>query len=94
MFSSSKSPKSSFLSKHGNTLVVIIAVLFFVVTLDQSADLAGNVLAMVGLPTEVKQVHDNEGNTCRHVPMLLTVTGGIVLGLLTVATLNWWVKSK
>jgi hypothetical protein len=94
MFSSSKSARSSFLSKHGYALVVIIAVLFVVVTLDQSADLAGNVLAMVGLPTEIKQVHDNEGNTCRHVPMLLTVVGGILLGLLTVAALNYWTKSK
>jgi hypothetical protein len=85
MFSS-----KSFGSKKGNTLAVIVAVLFVVVTLPATWKLVGDTLAMVGLPTEVKEVTDSEGNTCQNIPVLLTVVHALVLGLLTVVVLNWW----
>ena len=76
MFSSSS---KSFGSKKGNTLAVVVAVLFIVVTLPATWKLVGNTLAMVGLPTEVKEVTDNEGNTCQNIPMLLNVVHALVL---------------
>lgn len=85
MFSS-----KSFGSKKGNTLAVIVAVLFVLVTLPATWKLVGDTLAMVGLPTEVKEVTDSEGNTCQNIPVLLTVVHALVLGLLTVVVLNWW----
>uniref|UniRef100_A0A6C0I5P0 Uncharacterized protein n=1 Tax=viral metagenome TaxID=1070528 RepID=A0A6C0I5P0_9ZZZZ len=85
MFSS-----KSFGSKKGNTLAVIVAVLFVLVTLPVTWKLVGDTLAMVGLPTEVKEVTDNEGNTCQNIPFLLTVVHALVLGLLTVVVLNWY----
>ena len=85
MFSS-----KSFGSKKGNTLAVVVAVLFVLVTLPATWKLVGDTLAMVGLPTEVKEVTDNEGNTCQNIPVLLTVVHALVLGLLTVVVLNWW----
>jgi hypothetical protein len=91
MFSSSS---KSFGSKKGNTLAVIVAVLFIVVTLPATWKLVGNTLSMVGLPTEVKEVTDNEGNTCQNIPMLLNVVHALVLGLLTVVVLNWWAGRK
>jgi hypothetical protein len=90
MFSSSK----SFGSKKGNTLAVIVAVLFVLVTLPATWKLVGNTLAMIGLPTEVKEVTDSEGNTCQSIPMLLNVVHALVLGLLTVVVLNWWTGRK
>lgn len=90
MFSSSKSPKS----KHDTTLAIVVAVLFVIVTLPATWKLVGNTLAMVGLPTEVKEVTDSEGNTCQNVPMLLTLVHAIVLGLLTVCVLKWWTSRK
>lgn len=90
MFSSSK----SFGSKKGNTLAVVVAVLFIIVTLPATWKLVGNTLAMVGLPTEVIEVTDSEGNTCQNIPMLLNVVHGVVLGLLTVVVLNWWSNRK
>lgn len=89
MFSS-----KSFGSKKGNTLAVIVAVLFIIVTLPATWKLVGNTLAMVGLPTEVKEVTDSEGNTCQNIPMLLNVVHALVLGLLTVVVLNWWTSRK
>ena len=91
MFSSSG---KSFSSKNGNTLAVVVAVLFVIVTLPATWKLVGNTLAMVGLPTEVKEVTDSEGNTCQNIPMLLTVVHALVLGLLTVVVLNWWTSRK
>ena len=90
MFSSSKSP----MSKNGNTIALVVAVLFVVVTLPATWKLVGNTLAMVGLPTEVKEVTDAEGNTCQNVPMLLSLVHAVVLGLLTVVVLNWWTSRK
>lgn len=90
MFSSSKSP----MSKNGNTIALVVAVLFVVVTLPATWKLVGNTLAMVGLPTEVKEVTDAEGNTCQNVPMLLSLIHAVVLGLLTVVVLNWWTSRK
>lgn len=77
-------------SKKGNTLAIVVAVLFVVITLPATWKLVGNTLAMVGLPTEVKEVTDSEGNTCQSIPMLLNVVHALVLGLLTVVVLNWW----
>jgi hypothetical protein len=91
MFSSSG---KSFGSKNGNTLAIIVAVLFIIVTLPVTWTLVGNTLAMVGLPTEVKEVTDSEGNTCQNIPMLLNVVHALVLGLLTVVVLNWWTSRK
>lgn len=91
MFSSSS---KSFGSKKANTLAVIVAVLFIVVTLPATWKLVGNTLAMVGLPTEVKEVTDSEGNTCQNIPMLLNLVHALVLGLLTVVVLNWWSSRK
>jgi hypothetical protein len=93
MFSSSISSKS-FGSKKGNSLAVIIAILFVIVTLPATWKLVGDTLAMVGLPTEVKEVTDSEGNTCQNIPVLLTVVHAIVLALLTVIVLNWWTNRK
>ena len=90
MFSSNK----SFGSKKGNTLAVVVAVLFIVVTLPATWNLVGNTLSMVGLPTEVKEVTDSEGNTCQNIPMLLNIIHAIVLGLLTVVVLKWWTSRK
>ena len=90
MFSSSK----SFSSKKGNTLTVVVAVLFILVTLPATWKLVGNTLAMIGLPTEVKEVTDSEGNTCQNIPMLLNIVHALVLGLLTVVVLNWWTSRK
>lgn len=84
----------SFSSKKGNTLAVVVAVLFVIVTLPATWKLVGNTLAMVGLPTEVKEVTDSEGNTCQNIPMLLNVVHALVLGLLTVVVLNWWTSRK
>ena len=84
----------SFDSKKGNTLAVVVAVLFVIVTLPVTWKLVGNTLAMVGLPTEVKEVTDSEGDTCQNIPMLLTVVHALVLGLLTVVVLNWWTSRK
>lgn len=81
-------------SKKGNTLAIIVAVLFVVVTLPATWKLVGNTLAMVGLPTEVKEVTDSEGNTCQSIPMLLNVVHALVLGLLTVVVLNWWTSRR
>ena len=89
MFSS-----KSFGSQKGNSLAVIVAVLFIVVTLPATWKLVGNTLGMVGLPTEVKEVTDAEVNTCQHVPLLLNVVHALVLGLLTVVVLNWWSSRK
>ena len=91
MFSSSG---KSFGSKKGNTLAVVVAVLFVIVTLPATWKLVGNTLAMVGLPTEVKEVTDSEGNTCQNIPMLLNIVHALVLGLLTVVVLNWWTSRK
>jgi hypothetical protein len=85
MFSS-----KSISSKKGNTLAIVVAILFIVITLPATWKLVGNTLAMVGLPTEVKEVTDSEGNTCQSIPMLLNVVHALVLGLLTVVVLNWW----
>ena len=84
----SKSSKS----KKANTLALVVAVLFVIVTLPATWKLVGNTLAMVGLPTEVKEVTDSEGNTCQNIPMLLNLVHAIVIGLLTVVVLNWWTK--
>ncbi len=84
----------SYSSKKGNTLAVVVAVLFVIVTLPATWKLVGNTLAMVGLPTEVKEVTDSEGNTCQSIPMLLNVVHALVLGLLTVVVLNWWSSRK
>jgi hypothetical protein len=89
-FSSPKSKSSS----HDNNLTIIVAVLFLIVTLPAVWKLVGNTLAMVGLPTEVKEVTDYEGNTCQHVPMLLNVIHALVLGLLTVCVMKWWTGRK
>jgi len=91
MFSSSS---KSFGSKNGNTLAIVVAVLFIIVTLPATWKLVGNTLAMVGLPTEVKEVTDSEGNTCQNIPMLLNVVHALVIGLLTVVVLNWWTSRK
>ena len=91
---SSKSKSKSLGSKNANTLAVVVAVLFLVVTLPATWKLVGNTLAIVGLPTEVKEVTDSEGNTCQNIPMLLNVVHAVVLGLLTVVVLNWWTSSK
>lgn len=90
MFSSKSSPKK----QHDTNLAVIVAVLFVIVTLPATWKLVGNTLAMVGLPTDVKEVTDAEGNTCQNVPMLLNVIHAVVLGLLTVCVLNWWTSRK
>jgi hypothetical protein len=90
MFSSSKSP----MSKNGNTIALVVAVLFVVVTLPATWKLVGNTLAMVGLPTEVKEVTDAEGNTCQNVPMLLSLVHALVLGFLTVVVLNYLASRK
>ncbi len=90
MFSSSKSP----MSKNGNTIALVVAVLFVVVTLPATWKLVGNTLAMVGLPTEVKEVTDDEGNTCQNVPMLLSLVHALVLGFLTVVVLNYLASRK
>jgi hypothetical protein len=87
------SPKSKSSSRDTN-LTIIVAVLFLIVTLPAVWKLVGNTLAMVGLPTEVKEVTDSEGNTCQHVPMLLNVIHALVLGLLTVCVLKWWSGRK
>lgn len=86
MFSSS----NSLGSKKGNTLAVIVAILFVIITLPATWKLVGDTLAMVGLPTEVKEVTDSEGNTCQNIPILLTVVHALVLALLTVVVLNWY----
>ena len=91
MFSSSS---KSFGSKNGNTLAIVVAVLFIIVTLPATWKLVGNTLAMVGLPTEVKEVTDSEGNTCQNIPILLNVVHALVIGLLTVVVLNWWTSRK
>ena len=91
MFSSSS---KSFGSKNGNTLAIVVAVLFIIVTLPATWKLVGNTLAMVGLPTEVKEVTDSEGNTCQNIPLLLNVVHALVIGLLTVVVLNWWTSRK
>jgi len=75
-----------------NTLAVVIAVLFVVVTLPATWKLVGNTLAMVGLPTEVKEVNDSEGNTCQQVPMLLVLVHAVVLALLAICIAQWWSK--
>jgi hypothetical protein len=90
MFSSSKSVGS----KKGNTLAVVVAVLFVLITLPAAWKLVGNTLAMIGLPTEVKEVTDSEGNTCQNIPMLLNIVHALVLGLLTVVVLNWYTSRK
>jgi hypothetical protein len=94
MFSTiSKSSKSSKSSSNTN-LTIIVAVLFLLVTLPAVWNLVGNTLAMAGLPTEVKEVTDSEGNTCQHIPMLLNIVHALVLGLLTVCVLKWWSGRK
>ncbi len=90
MFSSSKSP----MSKNGNTIAFVVSVLFIFVTLPATWKLVGNTLAMVGLPTEVKEVTDAEGNTCQNVPMLLSLVHALVLGFLTVIILNYIASRK
>ena len=90
MFSSSKSP----MSKNGNTIAFVVSVLFIFVTLPATWKLVGNTLAMVGLPTEVKEVTDAEGNTCQNVPMLLSLVHALVLGFLTVVVLNYLASRK
>jgi branched-subunit amino acid transport protein len=91
MFSSKS---KSYGSKNANTLAVVVAVLFIVVTLPVTWKLVGNTLSMVGLPTEVKEVTDSEGNTCQNIPMLLNLVHAVVLALLTVIVLNWWTSRK
>jgi len=86
---STKSPK---VKLDTNTLAVVIAVLFVVVTLPATWKLVGNTLAMVGLPTEVKEVNDAEGNTCQNVPMLLVLIHAVVLALLAIWAVQWWSK--
>jgi hypothetical protein len=94
MFSTiSKSSKSSKSSRNTN-LTIIVAVLFLLVTLPAVWKAVGNTLAMVGLPTEVTEVTDSEGNTCQNIPMLLNIVHALVLGLLTVCVLNWWSSRK
>jgi len=75
-----------------NTLAVVIAVLFVIVTLPATWKLVGNTLAMVGLPTEVKEVNDSEGNTCQQVPMLLVLVHAVVLALLAIYVAQLWSK--
>ncbi len=87
------SPKSKSSSRDTN-LTIIVALLFLIVTLPAVWKLVGNTLAMIGLPTEVKEVTDNEGNTCQNIPMLLNVIHALVLGLLTVCVLKWWSDRK
>jgi hypothetical protein len=82
------------MSKNGNTIALVVAVLFVVVTLPATWKLVGNTLAMVGLPTEVKEVTDDEGNTCQNVPMLLSLVHALVLGFLTVVVLNYLASRK
>jgi hypothetical protein len=82
------------MSKNGNTIALVVAVLFVVVTLPATWKLVGNTLAMVGLPTEVKEVTDAEGNTCQNVPMLLSLVHALVLGFLTVVVLNYLASRK
>jgi hypothetical protein len=85
----------SFGSKQSNTLLTLtVAFLFVIVTLPATWKLVGNTLAMIGLPTEVKEVTDSEGNTCQNVPMLLNLIHAILLGLLTGVVLNWYSKNK
>ena len=86
---STKSPK---VKLDTNTLAVVIAVLFVVVTLPATWKLVGNTLAMVGLPTEVKEVNDSEGNTCQQVPMLLVLIHAVVLAMLAIWVAQWWSK--
>ena len=87
------SPKSKSSSRDTN-LTITVALLFLIVTLPAVWKLVGNTLAMIGLPTEVKEVTDNEGNTCQNIPMLLNVIHALVLGLLTVCVLKWWSDRK
>lgn len=91
MFSSTKSysPKMNI---DNRTLAVVVAVLFVILTLPVTWKLVGNLLSMVGLPTEVKEVNDSEGNTLQQVPMVLVLIHALVLSLLTVMVLNWWSK--
>jgi hypothetical protein len=84
---STKSPK---VKLDTNTLAVVMAVLFVVVTLPATYKLVGNTLAMIGLPTEVKEVTDTEGNTCQNVPMLLVLVHALVLALLAIWAVQWW----
>jgi hypothetical protein len=86
---SSKSPK---VRLDTNTLAVVIAVLFVIVTLPATWKLVGNTLAMIGLPTEVKEVSDAEGNTCQSVPMLLVLVHAVVLALLAICVTQWYSK--
>jgi hypothetical protein len=82
------------MSKNGNTIAFVVSVLFIFVTLPATWKLVGNTLAMVGLPTEVKEVTDAEGNTCQNVPMLLSLVHALVLGFLTVIILNYIASRK
>ena len=81
---------SKSLSKNKNNILpIIIGVLFIVVTLPSVWKLVGNSLSSVGLPTEVREVTDAEGNTCQHIPMLLQVVHAVVLALLVLVVLKW-----
>ncbi len=86
---STRSPK---VKLDTNTLAVVIAVLFVIVTLPATWKMVGNTLAMVGLPTEVKEINDAEGNACQNVPMLLVLVHAVVLALLAIWVAQWWSK--
>lgn len=86
---STKSPK---VKLDTNTLAVVIAVLFVVLTLPATWKMVGNTLAMIGLPTEVKEVNDSEDNTCQQIPMLLVLIHAVVLAMLAICFAQWWSK--
>ncbi len=94
MFSSPKSKSSGFLAKHSVTLVVVVAMVVFICTLDPVANFAGSTLSMIGLPTEVKSITDNEGNECVYVPPVLNAIGCLVIGLIVLLVLKYWTQSK
>jgi ABC-type sulfate transport system permease component len=68
---------------------VIVALLFVVVSLPITYKFVGNSLAMIGLPTEVKEIVDKDGNTCQQVPNLLIVIHAVVIALLTCVVYKW-----
>ena len=85
MFSSKSLGKNK-----NNILPIIIGVLFVIVTLPAVWKFVGNSLSAVGLPTEVREMTDADGNTCQYIPMLLQVVHAIVLALLVLVVLKWW----
>lgn len=70
-------------------ILLSIIVVFVLATLPYSYKLVGNSAAAIGLPTEVKEIYEDE-DRYQNIPLLLQFIHGIVVAMIVVAIAASW----